>query len=215
MDKIRTGIERFQREVFPQRSEMFKQLASGQHPRALFITCADSRIDPSLITQTDPGELFICRNAGNIVPPHTGHNEGMTASIEYAVGALEVPHIIVCGHSHCGAMSGAMAQDKLGNFPYVKQWLTYSQAALEVVDERYPDTTPDERLHRLIEQNVLMQVHHLRTHPHGAARLSTDRVKLHAWVYQIESGEIEAYDPHRDDFLPLAETTPERDGALV
>ena len=109
MANFTKGVMQFQKEAFPARKDLFESLATGQSPEALFITCSDSRVDPNLITQTEPGELFICRNAGNIVPPHTNHTGAMTASIEFAVGALKVPHIVVCGHSNCGAMKGAVA----------------------------------------------------------------------------------------------------------
>ena len=215
MHKIFDGIETFQRDVFPQRKELFAKLANGQEPEVLFITCADSRVDPNLITQTDPGELFICRNAGNIVPPHTGATGGMTASIEYAVGALNIPHIIICGHSNCGAMGGAMAPEKLDRFPHVRNWLTFSQAALQAVDEKYPDADDHERLHRLIEQNVLMQMQHIKTHPHVAARLASKKVQLHGWVYDIETGEVRAYDEERDAFAPLGSAEPARKSAVI
>jgi len=114
------GVVRFQQEIFPEKRELFEKLSLGQSPEVLFITCSDSRIATGMITQTDPGELFICRNAGNIVPPHTNHSGAMTASIEYAVGALKVPHIVVCGHSGCGAMVGAMHPESLDELPHVK-----------------------------------------------------------------------------------------------
>lgn len=193
MKKIIPGVVRFGRDVYPQRKPLFEKLADGQHPRALFITCADSRIDPSLITQTEPGELFICRNAGNIVPPHTGATGGMTASIEYAVAALEVPHIIVCGHTSCGAMGGAMHPETLTRLRHVREWLTYSEAALQVVDENQPGLDAKARLNALIDQNVLLQIQHLRTHPYVAAREASGKLSLHGWVYEIGTGRVNAY----------------------
>ncbi|MEM8799751.1 MAG: carbonic anhydrase, partial [Pseudomonadota bacterium] len=123
MPSIAAGVVRFQKEVFPQKRELFTKLAMGQSPEALFITCADSRIETAMITQTEPGELFVCRNAGNIVPPHSNYTDGMDASIEYAAAVLKVPHIVVCGHSGCGAMAGAMNPEGLDGLPYVKEWL--------------------------------------------------------------------------------------------
>ena len=108
MPKFAAGVVHFQNDVYPKKKELFEKLSKGQSPEALFITCSDSRIETAMITQTDPGELFICRNAGNIVPPHTTATGGMTASIEFAVAALQVPHIVICGHTECGAMKGAM-----------------------------------------------------------------------------------------------------------
>lgn len=121
MEKILAGVARFRQAAYEQRKGLFAQLATGQSPEVLFITCADSRIDPSLITQTDPGDLFICRNAGNIAPPATSPAGGETASIEYAVTALRVKDIVVCGHSDCGAMKGALAPRRPAHY---RKWLT-------------------------------------------------------------------------------------------
>jgi len=209
MKKILAGLSRFQSEIYPKQRDLFQRLARGQQPHALFVTCADSRIDPSLITQTDPGEIFICRNAGNIVPPHGGATGGMTASIEYAVAALNVPHIIVCGHSHCGAMNGVMHPETTQGLPHITAWLTYSNAALQVVDATSSDLDGETRMRALIEQNVLVQIQHLKTHPHVAARLASGRIQLHAWVYEIETGRIMAYDETERRFIPLMPTPAE------
>ena len=210
MPKIVAGVVKFQNEVFPERKALFEKLATGQSPEALFITCSDSRIDPSLMTQTAPGELFICRNAGNIVPPHTTATGGMTASIEFAIGALNVPHIVICGHTECGAMKGAMNLDALSSLPHTKEWLSFSQAAVHVVEEKGPDKSADEKMDALIRENVLLQIQHLKTHPVVAARLATGRVQLHAWVYDIKSGEVQAYDFEEEEFLPVKEKYRER-----
>jgi carbonic anhydrase len=210
MDRITAGVVRFQTEAFPQRRVLFKQLAEGQAPEALFITCSDSRIDPNLITQTEPGGLFICRNAGNIVPPHTNHTGAMTASIEYAVGALNVPHIIICGHTGCGAMNGAMHPETLGDFPHVREWLSFARAATLIVNEREAGASKEARLNALVRENVLLQVAHLRTHPYVAARLAAGKTQVHAWVYDIESGGVLAYDEARNTFVALRGKPPAR-----
>lgn len=205
MPKIAAGVVHFKNDIFPQKKDLFEQLANGQSPEALFITCSDSRISPHLITQTEPGELFICRNAGNIVPPHTKATGGMTASIEYAVGVLKVPHIVICGHSNCGAMGGAMNPEGLSELPHVAEWLGHSQAAVKVVKELGKDLSDDERMKMLIEQNVLLQITHLKTHPFVAAALAAGNVQIHGWVYDIASGEVVAYDEAQDKFLPVEE----------
>lgn len=210
MPKIVAGVAKFQDEVFPRQKGLFEKLASGQQPEALFITCSDSRIDPSLMTQTDPGELFICRNAGNIVPPHTTATGSMTASIEFAIGALNVQHIVVCGHSQCGAMKGAMNLESLTGLPHTREWLSFSQAAVQVVEEKGQDWAPSRKMEELIKENVLLQLQHLRTHPVVAARLSVGKVHLHGWVYDIKSGEVLAYDDEADEFLPVKERYRER-----
>jgi carbonic anhydrase len=156
-----------------------------------------------MITQTEPGELFICRNAGNIVPPHTEHTGGMTASIEYAVAVLKVPHIVICGHTECGAMKGAMNPEGLDGLPHVKKWLGYSKAAVDIVDGIAADATPEERMKLLIEHNVLLQLQHLRTHPSVATALAKGTTELHGWVYDIGAGEVEAWDETEGKFITI------------
>lgn len=205
MSKIAEGIVRFKSEVYTEKKELFNQLALGQHPEALFITCSDSRIDPNLLVQTEPGELFICRNAGNIVPPHNNHTGGMTASIEYAVAVLGVQHIIICGHSGCGALEGAMAPETVQDLPHVSQWLSYTKAALQIVEERMPDASKEQKLEMLVKENVLLQLQHIRTHPHVAAKHATGKLQLHGWAYHIGKGEVEAYDESKSAFVPVEE----------
>lgn len=205
MNKIAAGVVKFQKEAFPKKKELFKALAERQAPEALFITCSDSRIDANLITQTDPGDLFICRNAGNIVPPHTNHTGAMTASIEFAVGRLNVPHIIICGHAGCGAMMGLLDPESLAEFPHSREWLGYARAAALVVRERDGDLSPADRLDAIGRENVVLQVAHLKTHPYVAARMAAGRISIHGWFYDIKSGAVEAYDETARKFTPVAE----------
>jgi len=205
MPTFAAGVLKFQNNVFPEKETLFEELSHGQSPEALFITCADSRIETAMITQTGPGELFICRNAGNIVPPHTNDTDGMTASIEYAVAVLKVPHIVVCGHSGCGAMAGAMDMAGLDSIPNVQQWLMYSRAAVSVVDQIGEGKSDAEKMSMLIEQNVLLQLQHLRTHPSVAAAIAKGEVELHGWVYDIKSGGVTAYDEASKEFVLVDE----------
>lgn len=204
MEHVISGVSKFQREVYPEKAARFKKLAKGQNPEVLFITCADSRIDPSMLTQTEPGELFICRNAGNIVPPHSNQTGSMTASIEFAVAALGVSHIVVCGHSDCGAIKGAISPENLDDLPHVKEWLGHCRAAREVVKERHGAVCKD-HLDEVTRENVLLQLQHLRTHPAVAAKIASGKISLHGWVYNIETGGIDAYNPQSDSFGPLDE----------
>jgi len=215
MDKIAAGVVKFQQEAYQEHRDLFEKLAEGQSPEALFITCADSRIDPNLITQTAPGELFILRNAGNIVPPHSQYTGAMTASIEFAVGALRVPHIVVCGHSECGAMKGAMNPEGLDDFPHVKEWLGYARAATLVTRRRGASLNDKDKLDMLIRENVLLQIAHLRTHPYVAAQVAADETEIHGWVYDIRSGDVLAYDERRNEFVPVAERYPQSVGAAL
>lgn len=205
MPRFAAGVVRFQQEVYPEKKALFERLALGQTPEALFITCSDSRIETAMITQTDPGELFIVRNAGNIVPPHTNNTGSTTAAIEFAVAVLKVPHIVICGHTECGAMKGAMNPDGLAGLPHVKEWLGYCRAAVEVVNATDDGLDADQRMRRLLEQNVVLQLRHLRTHPAVAAAMASNALRLHGWVYDIRTGEVGAYDDAADAFVPVAE----------
>src|SRR5437763_1705755 len=137
MQKLLQGIHHFQANIFRSQRDLFERLAHGQKPDALFITCSDSRINPNLITQTEPGDLFILRNAGNIIPPHGAANGGEGATIEYAVTALGVEDIIVCGHSHCGAMQGMLTPEELVDLPATRAWLSHAEATRVIVKENY------------------------------------------------------------------------------
>jgi carbonic anhydrase len=185
VDRLLGGISRFQKHVYPKHRDLFEKLALGQRPDALFITCADSRIDPCLLTQTKPGELFICRVIGNIVPPYPDAVGGVSATIEYAVGVLEVQAVIVCGHTDCGVMKGALNPEALADYPNVTAWLSYVS--------RYAEVEQSDLLAHT-EHNVIAQLKNLRTHPSVAARLEEGDLALHGWVYHIGSGQVTAYD---------------------
>lgn len=194
MKKVMQGVSRFKSEIYPKHKELFDKLATGQDPEVLFITCSDSRIDANLITQTQPGDLFLVRNAGNIVPPHGVDPGGTVASVEFAVGALGTTEIIVCGHTDCGAMKGALAPEGLGDFPHVCRWLSHADAAVKVVKENHGDLEGKEQLRKMTEANVVAQLQNLKTHPFVAARLAAGKVRLHGWIYDIGEGEIYSYD---------------------
>ncbi|MCB1647245.1 MAG: carbonic anhydrase [Pseudomonadales bacterium] len=209
MKKLVKGVLNFQREVYPENRDLFAELADGQNPEILFITCSDSRIDPNLVTGSAPGDLFICRNAGNVVPPHAYATGGMTASIEYAVAVLGVRHIIICGHADCGAIKGALDMSKLTGLPHVHEWLGHCRSAMDIVRERHDipwgDAIDDCYLNECISQNVLQQVQHIRTHPAVAAKQATGKVFVHGWIYDIKSGSIQASNEHCTKFLPFNE----------
>ena len=204
--KFAEGVIDFQKNVFPEKKALFESLSAGQAPEALFITCSDSRIETAMITQTGPGELFICRNAGNIVPPHSNNTGGMTASIEFAVAVLNVPHIVVCGHTECGAMGAAMSGGiGLENLRHINDWLYFADAAVDIVKATAADKSPAEQMALLTEQNVIVQLRHLQTHPSVASRLAQGNLQLHGWVYDIKTGDISAFDQGRNKFVPVAE----------
>ena len=203
MEKLVRGLHAFQDHFFSPQRELFERLAKGQTPEALFITCSDSRINPNLITQTGPGDLFIMRNAGNIIPPYGAGNGGEAATIEYAVAVLGVKDIILCGHSHCGAMGGLLKPEGLNDLPAVKSWLGHAEATRRIMRENYPTLTDGPLLTATVEENVLVQLEHLRTHPAVAAKLAKGDLHLHGWVYKFETGQVFAYDPEQGQFTPL------------
>ncbi len=202
MKKLISGLAKFKSSSFDERKELFATLANGQSPEVLLITCADSRIDPNLITHSEPGDLFICRNAGNIVPPFGLHTGGMTASIEFGVAALGVEHIIICGHTDCGAMKGAMNPDSLDALPSVASWLSHTRAAVATVASKHGELG-DEHLSEVTKENVLLQMKHLETHPAVASKLANKSIEIHGWVYDIGTGSVLAYDADKESFVPV------------
>lgn len=205
MQKLVEGVHHFQANIFSPQRELFERLADGQSPVALFITCSDSRINPNLLTQTEPGELFILRNAGNLVPPYGAVRGGEAATVEFAVAALGVQDVIVCGHSHCGAMKALLSPENLRGMPAVAHWVNTADATRRIMREKYPHLSGNVLLTATVEENVLVQLENLRTHPAVAAKLARGSLKLHGWVYKIETGEVFAYEPGRGQFAPLAE----------
>lgn len=203
MERLLEGVKKFQQDVYPQHVELFEELATAQYPRILFITCADSRVVPDMITQSKPGELFICRNAGNMVPPYGELHGGVSATIEYAVLALNIKHVVVCGHTDCGAMKGVLHPEMVANLPTVKTWLNHGEPARRIVADYYPDLSETEKLPLLTEENVVAQLENLRTHPSVASRLAGGDISLHGWVYDIGHGKVRAWDPVEKSFIPI------------
>lgn len=190
--ELKAGVRRFRREVYPNREEAYLKAASEpQTPHSLFVTCADSRVDPELITQAVPGDLFVTRNVGNLVPAYGQMIGGVSAVIEYAVTALKVQHVVVCGHTDCGAMKGLLHPEALEKMPTVKSWLQNAEAALSVANSlAEPEEKPEEMMRRLTEENVLLQLQHLRTHPSVAGAMAREELTISGWVYDIGTGEV-------------------------
>ncbi|KFC06880.1 carbonic anhydrase [Trabulsiella guamensis ATCC 49490] len=204
MKEIIDGFLKFQRDAFPERADLFKRLATQQNPRALFISCSDSRLVPELVTQREPGDLFVIRNAGNIVPSYGPEPGGVTASVEYAVAALRVSDIVICGHSDCGAMTAIAGCHCLDNMPAVGHWLRYADSA-RVVNEAREHLNLHDKTASMVRENVIAQLANIQTHPSVRLALEEGRIALHGWVYDIESGEITAYDGVTRQFVSLAE----------
>jgi carbonic anhydrase len=203
MEKLVSGIHQFQSELFRPQKEIFEKLAHGQRPEALVIACSDSRVSPTFITQAKPGEVFILRNAGNLVPPYGASNGGEAPTIEYAVHALGVKDVIVCGHTHCGAMKALLHKEELDGLPAFAHWLGHAESTRRIINENYSELDAVAKHKAAIEENVLVQLENLRTHPAVAARLSRNDLRLHGWVYKIETGQVYHYNPVEEQFVTL------------
>src|SRR5947209_6857726 len=204
MNRLLDGVRRFRHEIYPHRREVYQEAArTPQRPHTLFITCADSRIDPELITQSGPGDIFVTRNIGNLVPAYGEMLGGVSAVIEYAVAALDVSQVVICGHTDCGAMKALLRPQQVEQLPTVKAWLRNAEAARRVVDARGHTGDEEHVLNALIEENVLLQLIHLQTHPSVAGRLAEHRLTVHGWVYDIGKGDVRIHDAGAGRFVPI------------
>jgi len=201
------GLGDFHSNYFSAHREMFEQLSHGQHPEVLFITCSDSRIDPCLITQAPPGKLFVVRNIGNVIPAYGAAHYSEGAAIEYAIHTLGIKDIIICGHTHCGAMKGLLQLGSLATeMPLVYDWLRHNaESTRRLVLENYQDCDSEKLLKIAIEQNVLTQIENLETYPVVRSKIHGRKLNIHAWIYEIESGAVFAYNAGSRNFLPLEE----------
>lgn len=205
MQRLIEGHKRFLREVFPERRSHFHLLSEGQSPEWLFITCSDSRVVPDLVLGTDPGDLFITRNAGNVIPVTSNDVDGCTATIEYAVNVLKVRDAIICGHSDCGALKAALDKTALVGLPKAERWLNHVEAAFEHRQPLNPADGDSAELGSLIRGNVVAQLKNLRAQPAVDQAISELRLRIHGWYYDILSGRIEEYSELESRFIPWAE----------
>ncbi len=205
MQKLEAGIHQFQANYFANNRGLFERLAEGgQRPETLFITCSDSRVVPTLITNTAPGELFIVRNVGNIVPAvYRGVLGGVSAAIEYAVEILEVSDVIVCGHTHCGAIDAILHPERVAHLPFVSRWLTESSLIPTLIEQRYAHLEGEARITAAVQENVLVQLENLRSFDFVTKRLDSGRLKMRGWVFKIATGEVFDYDPIGGQFMQL------------
>lgn len=189
LEELKDGIRRFRAGVYPAQEEVYRRAGTEpQRPAALVIACADSRVDPYVLTQGAPGSLFVTRNIGNIVPAYGEMMGGVSAVLEYAVLALKVRHIVVCGHTDCGAVKALLDPEAVEAMPTVRRWLRNAHAALSISEALEAD--PAERVRSLTEQNVLLQMAHLQTHPSVAAALTRNELSISGWVYDIAEGQV-------------------------
>jgi carbonic anhydrase len=198
MKKLIRGIVDFRKNVRAGYKDVFARLALGQRPDTLFIACSDSRVVPNLFASSDPGDLFVVRNVGNLIPPcgaperRAGENSA-AAAIEFGLDALPITDIIVCGHSECGAMRAlAGGRDQL-ELPYLKGWLRHAEGSLRRLDSALPGDAHLERHNRLSRVNVLEQLEHLKTYPAVHERIQAGRLRLHGWWFDIKEADVYEY----------------------
>lgn len=209
MNEFIGRVFHFEKTIFPDSSELFARLSrNGQEPTALMISCADSRVVPEQIMQAQPGDLFVCRNAGNMIPPFATMNGGVSSTVEYAIVALGVRDIIVCGHSDCGAMKALSDPSGLEAMPNVAAWLRHGAAAEHVVSTCHPALDKHERVRAISLENVITQIAHLRTHPAVAAVVARGEMSLHGWFVDIHAGQVLGLDGDTGVFVPLRENAP-------
>jgi carbonic anhydrase len=208
MQRLIDGVHKFRTEEFGKYKALFRRLSrQGQNPHTLFITCSDSRVLAELITQSEPGDLFVVKNVGNIVPASSvaGATNSTAAAIEFAVDVLKVSDIVVCGHSQCGAMTALLERVPAGgDMPHLREWLEVAAPVRDVIRDRYTHLTdPTARATAAAEENVLFAIENLHSYPAVQARLADGSLRLHAWFFRIHSGELFAYDPEAKQFAPM------------
>lgn len=205
LEQLKDGVRRFRTEVYPQQAEMFAQAArQPQRPHTLFIACADSRVDPNAITSSGPGEVFVMRNIGNMVPAYGEMLGGVSAVVEFAVSSLKVGHVVICGHTHCGAMQALLSPESVAGMPTVQSWLKNAHAALNVAESLHERSKADRNIADVLtEQNVLLQIQHLKTHPSVAGAMAMGELTVSGWIYNIGTGEVRIAEDGSHTFTPV------------
>jgi len=201
--RVLDGLTLFQKLAYPRHKGLFERLAKNQTPQAVFIACSDSRVVPNLMVQAEPGDLFIIRNAGNIVPPAGSSHGGTTASLEYAIVALGIRDVILCGHSNCGAMMGVLHPENLDAMPAVRQWVSYADLARRAAVEANPGADDETLLERVVDYNVIAQVRNILTFPFVRPLVEKNELELYGWVYDIATGHVKGLDASGRNFVPL------------
>lgn len=215
MKKLINGITDFRKNVLPGYRETFAHLALGQSPDALFIACSDSRVVPNLFASTNPGDLFVVRNVGNMIPPCSRNgfsvgDESEAAAIEFAVLSLKVTSIIICGHSECGAMQNLVNDRHKIKFPNLRSWLQYGEDALQKLHNGYVVNSGLLPHNRLSQINVLEQIRHLMTYPIVQERVKDNKLHVYGWWFDIATADVYSYNEEKQQFVILDDAEAER-----
>jgi len=209
MKKLVKGIVEFRKNILPQYRDTFVKLSSGQSPDTLFVACSDSRVVPNLFASTDPGDLYVVRNVGNLIPPcndgGVSADKSTAAAIEFAIENLNISDIIICGHSECGAMQSLIAGRENIAPPNLCAWLTHGENALRLL-EKNKGFAPELELHnRLSQLNVLQQIENLKTYPLIKTRIANNQLKLHGWWFELKHADVYAYETVENKFVLIDE----------
>jgi carbonic anhydrase len=205
--RIVEGVKKFRADVYPAQREMFERLKAKQQPIALFITCADSRVVPNLFTQTGPGDFFVERNPGNLVPHYSEFVGGVSSGVEYAMLVLKVPLVVICGHTDCGVMKALLHDEQSHGLPAMQQWMRYASEARHRVMRDHSHAMEAEKLRLITEYNVLKQIENLKSHPSVHSRLTGGEVDIRGWVYDIGNGSVSAAEPDTGEFVRIGSTS--------
>ncbi len=215
MKKLVRGIVEFRNKIQPGDRDTFAKLALGQSPDTLFVACSDSRVAPNVFASTEPGDMFVVRNVGNLIPECgeagvSESDESEAAAIEFALLSLRVRNIIVCGHSECGAMHAICQGRYTVKAPHLRSWLRHGEPALARA-EKYTGPAAQLKKHNLIsQQNVLLQLEHLMTYPLIQQRVADGNLQLHGWWFDIAHADVYSYDKSRGEFILIDETEANR-----
>jgi carbonic anhydrase len=205
LKKLIAGVIEFRKKLTPDYRKLFSTLTLGQKPDALFIACSDSRVVPNLFASTNPGDLFVVRNVGNLVPPCNSPALSIAAALEFAVLVLKVSDIIICGHSECGAIRALVANSQQTTYAHLSTWLEYGTKALEKIQH---GETLDSNLSlsdQISQVNVLQQMEHLKTYPFVQERIENNTLRIHGWWFDIANVEVLYYCPNTQKFLLIDE----------
>ncbi|MCG8409223.1 MAG: hypothetical protein MI923_28810 [Phycisphaerales bacterium] len=200
---LRTGVQEFRKSVYPKKKALFEKFAEGQQPHSVFVTCSDSRIDPYLLTSSEPGDIFVIRTAGNVVPPKGCPASGVSATIEYAISVLKVGEIVVCGHARCGAMDAVTRPETMENLGEVRAWLDHVGTLGAEVNEEGPFPSDEVRLETAAKRNVNRQLENLETFDFIQEAMDEGRLRLTGWYYDFVSGQVEEYDAAADRYVAV------------
>lgn len=207
MKKLIHGIVDFRKNLTPEYRALFASLALGQKPDALFIACSDSRVVPNLFASTNPGDVFVLRNIGNLIPPSPSQEQdgSAQAAVEFSVFALNISHIVICGHSECGAIEAMVNGVDEKCCPHLASWLKYGKESVKRVDEGAVLDSRLSRFNQISQMNVLQQIEHIKSYPFVRERIEQKKLHMHGWWFDIAHADVYCYEEDVNQFVLIDE----------